>query len=132
VLASVLENDSPSCGGEDSRVPTARLLEEIQEKALAADAEELAALRFSIVITARWEADGSEDPQRRAELREELEDLRTRYFDKIDHIAMTFGVSIAMSVKDEVEHRVTLPLSRILAEAASDETSELDDSRIDI
>ena len=48
--------------------------------------------------------------ERRKELRAELDSLRTRYFDKIDRIAMSFGVDIAMKIKDEVEQRVTLPL----------------------
>ena len=90
--------------------PATRFIEEQQEKLLAADVEELAALRFGIVLTAKWEADRDEDPQHRQELRVELTDLRTRYFDKVDHIAMSFGVPIAMKVKDEVEHRVTMPL----------------------
>ena len=76
---------------------------------LTAEVEELAALRFGIVLTAKWESDPEEEPERRQELRVELADLRIRYFDKIDRIAMTFGVPIAMKVKDDVERRVALP-----------------------
>jgi len=99
--------------------PATRFIEEKQEQMLAADIEELAALRFSIVITARWESDRDEDPQRRKELRSELENLRWRYFEKIDNIAMAFGVAAAMKAKDVVERRVTLPLREKLVDAAS-------------
>ncbi|MFZ1941379.1 MAG: hypothetical protein WBA18_07520 [Terracidiphilus sp.] len=96
--------------GVDVPGPATRYIEEKQEQLLAAVAEELAGLRFSIVLTARWEGDRDEDPKRRKELRAELDSLRTRYFDKIDRIAMSIGVDIAMKIKDEVEQRVTLPL----------------------
>jgi len=96
--------------GVDVPGPATRFIEEKQEQLLAAAAEELAALRFSIVLTARWEADRDEDPQRRMELRAELESLRACYFDKIDRIAMSLGVDIAMKVKQEVEQTVTHPL----------------------
>ena len=132
VSAFVLERAPGSFAGVEFPGPAIRFIEEKQEKALGADAKELASLRFSIVITAKWEADGDEDPQRRQELRMELESLRARYFDKIDQIAMAFGVSIAMSVKDEVERRVTLPLSRILEEAAATDLDDFDHSPADI
>ncbi len=96
--------------GVDVPGPATRYIEEKQEQLLAAVAEELAGLRFSIVLTARWEGVRDEDPKRRKELRAELDSLRTRYFDKIDRIAMSIGVDIAMKIKDEVEQRVTLPL----------------------
>jgi len=97
--------------------PATRFIEEKQEQILSADIEELASLRFSIVITARWESASDEPPQQRKELRAELEDLRTRYFNKLDQIAMAFGVETAVNVKDEVERRVALPLNCNLAEA---------------
>jgi hypothetical protein len=96
--------------GVDVPGPATRFIEEKQEQLLAADAEELAALRFSIVLTAKWEAGRDEEPERRKELRVELANLRARYFDKIDRIAMAFSVGIAMKVKDEIEKRVTPPL----------------------
>jgi hypothetical protein len=96
--------------GVDVPGPATRFIEEKQEQLLAADAEELAALRFSIVLTAKWEGDRDEEPQRRNELHVELTSLRALYYDKIDRIAMAFGVSVALKVKDEVEQRVTLPL----------------------
>jgi hypothetical protein len=103
--------------------PATLFIEEKQEQLLAADAEELAALRFSIVLTAKWEADRDEEPRRRNELRIELVNLRTRYYDKIDRIAMAFGVSVAMEMKDEVEQRVTVPLRAGFADLLGGEES---------
>jgi len=71
--------------------------------------EELARLRFAILLTARWEASDAEDPERRKELLVELADLRRLYCDKIDEIAMTFGVAQAIKTKTEVERAVVLP-----------------------
>lgn len=92
-----------------------------QENALAASTEELAGLRFSIILTAKWEASASEDVQRRNELRAELRDLRRQYSEKIDEIAITFGVQSAMDAKEEVEHTVTVPASIELAFTTSDD-----------
>jgi hypothetical protein len=70
---------------------------------LAAIIDDLAVLRFSIVITAKWEVAETEDDERRLELRNELSDLRCLYFEKLDQIAMTFGIERAMKAKEEVE-----------------------------
>jgi len=102
--------------GFDSSGPATHFVEEKHEQLLAAEVEELAALRLGIVLTAKWESDPDEEPEHRQELRIELANLRTRYFDKIDQVAMTFSVAIAMKVKDEVERRVTLPLHTRLAD----------------
>jgi hypothetical protein len=112
--------------------PATRFIEEKQEKLLAADAEELAALRFSIVLTAKWESDREEEPHCREELRVELANLRTCYYDKIDRIAMSFGVSIAMKVKDEVEQRVTLPLRAGFADLPGGESNSASNSSLKI
>ena len=130
--AFVLDRAPVSLAGIEFPGPAIRFIEEKLEKALADSVEELAGLRFSIVITAKWEASREECPDRRRELRDELETLRTRYSDKIDQIAMTFGVAVAISVKDEVERTITLPLSRILAEAAAPMTDDCDRSLFDI
>jgi hypothetical protein len=82
---------------------------ETQAVLLTCETEELAALRFSIILTARWEASDSETPDRRAELGADLALLRTHYGDKIDEIAMTFGVEQAMKAKEEVERTVVVP-----------------------
>jgi hypothetical protein len=96
--------------GVDSPGPATRFVSEQREQLLASELEELAGLRFSIIITAKWESSGDEDPQRLEELRIELDDLRKRYFNKIDEIAMTFSVAQAILAKEEVERNVTIPL----------------------
>ncbi|MFZ0746258.1 MAG: hypothetical protein WAM85_17755 [Terracidiphilus sp.] len=83
---------------------------EKQEDSLAASIDELAGLRFSIILTAKWETSESVDAERRNELHAELLDLRRQYSQKIDEIAMTFGVQSAMNAKEEVEHSVAVPL----------------------
>jgi hypothetical protein len=122
--APTLEQSFDALTGFDVPGPATRFIAEKHEQLLAADVEELAALRFGIVLTAKWEADRDEDPQQRKELRAELENLHRRYFDLIDRVAMSFGVAIAMKVKDEVERRVTLPLSKKRIEAALREAEE--------
>jgi hypothetical protein len=82
-----------------------------QGTSLAINIDELASLRFSILLTAKWEGSGTESRERRAELRTELKQLRRLYFDKIDQIAMVFGVQKAMDAKDHVERTITLPRS---------------------
>ena len=89
--------------------PASRYVKESREAMLAYETEELAALRFSIILTARWEASDDEDPQQRAELRADLSLLRRHFGDKIDEIAMTFGVEAAMKAKEEVERTVVVP-----------------------
>ena len=89
--------------------PASRYIKETREALLAYETEELAALRFSIILTARWEASNDEDPEQRAELRADLSLLRRHFSDKIDEIAMTFGVEEAMKAKDTVERTVVVP-----------------------
>jgi hypothetical protein len=89
--------------------PASRYVKESREAMLAYETEELAALRFSIILTARWEASDDEDPQQRAELRADLSLLRRHFDDKIDEMAMTFGVEEAMKAKDTVERTVVVP-----------------------
>jgi hypothetical protein len=89
--------------------PASRYVKESREAMLAYETEELAALRFSIILTARWEASDDEDPEQRAELRADLLLLRRHYGDKIDELAMTFGVEEAMRAKDDVERTVVVP-----------------------
>jgi hypothetical protein len=124
MTSSTLEKAFDSLTGFDVPGPASRFIQERQQTLLAADMEELASLRFSIVITARWESDRDEDPQRRAELRLELENLRQCYFDKIDRIAMAFGVAEAMHAKEEVERKVTLPLSKNFVERVTREEDD--------
>jgi molecular chaperone DnaK (HSP70) len=86
-----------------STCPASRSEHEKEETSLAATINDLAVLRFSIVVTAKWEVAESEDTERRTELRTELSNLRHLYFEKLDQIAMTFGVEQAMKAKEEVE-----------------------------
>ena len=51
-------------------------------------------------------------PERRAELRDELVLLRKHYGDKVDEIAMTFGVQKAMKTKEQVERTGALVPTR--------------------
>ncbi len=90
--------------------PASRYIRETRVELLDYETEKLAALRFSIILTARWAASDDEPPERRAELRGELELLRKHYGDKIDEIAMTFGVQQAMQTRDEVERTVVVPV----------------------
>ena len=83
---------------------------EKQGNLLAANTNELASLRFSIILTARWEASASQDLERRDGLRAELADLRRQYSQKIDKIAIMFGIQCAMDAKEEVERNVVIPL----------------------
>ena len=89
--------------------PVSHYVQSKQQVFLATSLEELASLRFSIILTARWEHSATEDLERREELRDELVRLRRQYAEKIDEIAMTFGVQTAMNAKDEVENTVDVP-----------------------
>jgi hypothetical protein len=80
-----------------------------RETHLSAMTQELASLRFSILLLARWERSRSVDQESLAELRDELDDLRKLYFEKIDELAMTFGVQQAIETRASVEHAVTVP-----------------------
>ncbi len=86
-----------------------RSMNESREALLAYETEELAALRFSIILTARWEASDDQDPEQCAELRADLLLLRRHYGDKIDELAMLFGVEEAMKAKDNIERTVVVP-----------------------
>ena len=89
--------------------PGLRFLQERQQNLLTASIEELANLRFSIILTASLESSASEDLERRSDLRHELAELRRKYSLKIDHIAMSFGIHNAMIAKEEVERNVFVP-----------------------
>lgn len=90
--------------------PASRFAQEKQQESLTASIDELAGLRFSILLTARWEASDAIDLDRRSDLRAELADLRRLYFDKLDEIAMTFGVDHAINARESVESAVTVPV----------------------
>jgi hypothetical protein len=81
----------------------------IHAENLATATEKLAALRFLIILTARWESSDGTEPERREQLGMELVRLRKQYSDKIDEIAMQHSVQAAMDAKDDVERTVTVP-----------------------
>ena len=89
--------------------PASIYIRETRAELLAYEKDELAALRFSIILTARWESSDHESKERRTELRADLALLRKHYEDKIDEIAMTFGVEQGMKVKADVERTVFVP-----------------------
>lgn len=91
---------------------------------LAARIEELARLRFSIVLTAKWESSECEDLLYRKELRGDLHQLNALYFEKIDEIAMAFGVQAAIDAKERVEREVNIPQG---AKVGALRVNELDD-----
>jgi hypothetical protein len=112
--------------------PASRYIRESQEAMLFYDTEELAVLRFSIILTARWADSEGEEPERRAELRSELAILRKHYGDKIDEIAMTFGVGQAMKAKAEVERSVVLPREVKVSGMPSSCEEEVADNGLDV
>lgn len=85
-------------------------IEKQNKRLLALKRGELAGIRFLIVLTGKWEAWDSLPLGRRADLRTELFNLRALYLDKLDEIALEFGVQTAIEIKDEVEHTVAIPI----------------------
>ena len=107
--------------------PNAPYVLETPEALFAYDTDELSALRFSIILTARWADSDSESPDRRAELRADLAQLRKHYGDKIDEIAMTFGVDKAMKAKEDVERTVVVPHDVVTSETSNEGIEEFDE-----
>jgi hypothetical protein len=89
--------------------PASRYILDDQQVSLSDSVEQLASLRFSIVLSARWENSGILSGHARTELRDELRQLRSKYANKIDEIAMTYGVQAAMVAQEGVEREVTVP-----------------------
>jgi hypothetical protein len=89
--------------------PASRYVRNRPQTSLSDAVEQLAGFRFSIVLSARWENSGVLDAHARAELRDELCQLRSLYSDKIDEIAMNYGVQAAIDAKESVEREVILP-----------------------
>jgi hypothetical protein len=84
-------------------------LEEQKKIMLAAKLDELAGMRFSIILTAKWQGSDEITAERRYELQTELSILRSLYLNELDEIAMTFGVEKAIAAKEEIERTVTVP-----------------------
>jgi hypothetical protein len=83
-----------------------------REARLAAKTGELAGLRLSVLLTAKWELEEGPGTDTRAQLHSELNNFRNLYFDKIDEIAMTFGIQEAIEAKQNVERSIELPVER--------------------
>ena len=95
---------------EPAALIPASLYERLRHEAtLAAFRQELAGLRFSIVLLARWELSHELEAANRSDLRCELAHLRAVYLDTVDELAMTFGVRQAIEIKEEVEQTVEVP-----------------------
>ena len=92
-----------------SITPAARCLDQLESALLAGQTDELAGLRFSILLTAKWESSETVSGERRAELRHELSILRSLYLNQLDEIAMSFGVQKAIYLKEEIERTIAIP-----------------------
>jgi hypothetical protein len=101
---TLTETLDPSIAG-----PASRYILEQNNAGLSDAVEQLAGMRFSILLSAKWENAGVLSDQARTELRDELRQIRSQYDDKIDEIAMTFGVQAAMDAKAGVERAVAIP-----------------------
>lgn len=71
--------------------------------------DKMAELRYLILITARWEGSDSVGRAKRTVMRNDLVRLRKEYANRIDEIAMNYGVQQAMDAQRDVERRVQLP-----------------------
>jgi hypothetical protein len=89
--------------------PASRYSFERRQAGLSDAVDQLASLRFAIVLSARWENSGIFSGQARTELRDELRQLRSKYSDKIDEIAMSYGVQAAIEAQEGVEREVKVP-----------------------
>ncbi len=98
------EAHDPSIAG-----PASRYALERRQVSISDAVEQLAGLRFAIVLSARWESSGILSGQARTELRDELRQLRSRYSDKIDEIAMSYSVQAAIDAQEGVERKVKVP-----------------------
>ena len=111
---TLTEAHDPSIAG-----PASRYVLEHQQASLSDEVEQLAGLRFAIVLSAKWENSGVLSGHARTELQDELRQLRSKFSDKIDEIAMKYGVQAAMVAQAGVEREVTVP--KIMAPPAHTE-----------
>ena len=84
---------------------------EAQPASLASARAELARLRYMAILTARWESSNGFDSRNSAALRNDHTQIRSLYSEKIDEIAMTFGIQQALDAQDYVERNVVVPQS---------------------
>jgi hypothetical protein len=101
---TLTEAQDPAVAG-----PASRFVIEQQQASLSDAVEQLAALRFSILLSAKWENSGLFGAGVRADMRDELGRTRNLYNNKIDEIAMNYGVQAAIQAKEGVEREVSIP-----------------------
>ena len=89
--------------------PASRYVFDHQQAGLSGVVEQLAGLRFSILLSAKWLGSDVLTGHARTELQDELRQLRTRYSNKIDEIAINYGVRAAMLAQAGVEREVGVP-----------------------
>ena len=89
--------------------PATRYAFHHQQAGLSGAVEQLAGLRFSILLSAKWLGTGVLTGHARTELQDELRQLRLQYSNKIDEIAINYGVQAAMVAVDGVEREVGVP-----------------------
>ena len=88
--------------------PDSRYAYDDVEALLAGSTEQLAHLRFTIILVARWVSSRSVTPQRRKELRTELARLRGLYLGMVDELAMAYGAHQALMTRNYVERTVSV------------------------
>ena len=89
--------------------PDSRYAYDDAEALLAGSTEQLAHLRFTIILVARWVSSRSVTPQRRKELRTERARLRGLYLGMVDELAMAYGVHQALMTRNYVERTICVP-----------------------
>jgi hypothetical protein len=89
--------------------PDSRYAYDDAEALLTGSTEQLAHLRFTIILVACWEPSSSVTPQRRKELRAELTRFRNLYLGMVDELAMAYGVHQALKTRNYIERTVYVP-----------------------
>ena len=100
--------------------PDSRYAYDDAEALLAGSTEQLARLRFTIILVARWEPSSGVTLKRRKEMHTELTRLRGLYLGMVDELAMAYGVHQALMTLNYVERTVCVPKGMLpLASPAS-------------
>ena len=89
--------------------PDSRYAYDDAEALLAGSTDQLARLRFTIILVARWEPSSGVTSHRRKEMRTELTRLRNLYLGMVDELAMAYGVHQALMTRNYVECTVCVP-----------------------
>jgi hypothetical protein len=103
--------------------PDSRYAYDDAEALLAGSTEQLARLRLTIILVARWEPSSGVTLKRRKEMHTELTRLRGLYLGMVDELAMAYGVHQALMTRNYVERTVCVPNGMLpLASPARHET----------